>query len=60
MAYRGYKDEYINKGMEDMDATINGSIMTASDFVPHKLEHKPLILSNFQSVVQFFNNSCVK
>ena len=37
MAYRGYKDEYINKGMEDMDATINASIMTASDFVPHIL-----------------------
>ena len=37
MAYRGYKDEYINKGMEDMDATINASIMPASDFEQHIL-----------------------
>jgi|TARA_R100001460_G_scaffold108175_1_gene158534 hypothetical protein len=35
MAYKGYKDEYVNEGMEDMDATINASIMTASDFIPH-------------------------
>ena len=35
MAYRGYKDEYVNEGMEDIDATINASIMTASDFIPH-------------------------
>ena len=34
LAYRGYKDGYINDGMEETDAVINASIMTVSDFVP--------------------------
>ena len=34
LTYRGYKDGYINDGMEETDAVINASIMTASDFVP--------------------------
>lgn len=34
-AYKSYKDQYVGEGMEEMDATINASIMTASDFVPH-------------------------
>ena len=46
MAYRGYKDEYINEGMEDMDATINASIMTASDFVPQILIGKMFFAPN--------------
>lgn len=32
--YRAYKNGYIGEGMEETDAVINASIMTASDFVP--------------------------